>query len=268
MIPKPNSTSQKRLPLSSKTKWLEVQERLTRAMGYDDSEEDNVSLTYRFSKDPKQTRNSLEDNDDYQGIIETLRARRASAAPIHVIIFDNKVCPFDLDTIHELKHLSQTEEVEHSKTKKPSKKEIEIAKAKATASAQSEVDDIITELKLTNPVCAEHRTHCWIGHPSKEHVTVTEIRFWYWATEYVCSFPEWVFIDFKNSHQLEHQKLPKDERKVTLDTPPNCRMFDVPQSNQKGCQFGTTPVPTVPNIVINFPDWASGQFSQNSAKHS
>ena len=47
---------------------------------------------------------------------------------------------------------------------------------------QSEIDDVITELMHSNAMC-DHRTYRWIGHPSKEHVTVTEIRFRYWATE-------------------------------------------------------------------------------------
>ena len=91
MVPKPNSTSQKQLRLSSELQWFDVHDRLACAIGYDDNEIDDVSMSYRFSKDPKQTRNSLEDDDDYQGVVETLHACRANSSPLQVIIFDDNV---------------------------------------------------------------------------------------------------------------------------------------------------------------------------------
>jgi hypothetical protein len=60
---------------------------------------DDVSMTYRFSKDPKQTRNSLEDVDDYQGVIETLHAHRVNSSPLQVIIFDDNVIISLLSTL-------------------------------------------------------------------------------------------------------------------------------------------------------------------------
>jgi hypothetical protein len=60
-------------------------------MGYDADEEDEVMMTYRFSNAPKLSRDTLEDNDDYQGIVSILQARRASLAPLTVEIHDAKV---------------------------------------------------------------------------------------------------------------------------------------------------------------------------------
>src|ERR1700720_3799847 len=82
-------------------------------------------------------------------------------------------------------HISlQKENLEHEKTKK-TQKELKIEKAKATATAQNEADKAVTELKIMHPMCSEHRTHCWLGHPSGEHVTLSEMRFCSWAMEYV-----------------------------------------------------------------------------------
>ena len=64
------------------------------------------------------------------------------------------------------------------------KKAIEIAKVKAAAEAQSEVDKMIAELKHLHPVCVEHCTCCWTGHSSGEHATVAKMQF-QWVTDYV-----------------------------------------------------------------------------------
>jgi hypothetical protein len=79
----------------------------------------------------------------------------------------------------------QKDTTEPEKSKKKSQKELEIAKAKATAAAQSETDEVVAELKIMHSVCSEHRTHCWTGHPSGEHVALTEMRFRSWAIDYV-----------------------------------------------------------------------------------
>jgi hypothetical protein len=50
--------------------------------------------------------------------------------------------------------------LEPEKTKKKTQKELEIEKAKATAAAQNEADEVVAELKITHPVCFKHRTHC------------------------------------------------------------------------------------------------------------
>jgi hypothetical protein len=83
-----------------------------------------------------------------------------------------------------------------TKTKKTLKKAVEIEKVKATAKAQSHIDEVIHELKLSHPVCAEHRTHCWTGHQSGEHVSVTEMWFRHWATKYVSAFSTCLFDSF------------------------------------------------------------------------
>jgi hypothetical protein len=79
----------------------------------------------------------------------------------------------------------QKSKAEPESSKKRSQKELEIAKAKATAAAQSETDEVVLELKMLHPVCSEHRTYCWRGHSSGEHVALTEMRFRSWAIDYV-----------------------------------------------------------------------------------
>jgi hypothetical protein len=51
---------------------------------------------------------------------------------------------------------------------------------------------------------------------------------------------------------------------VTLDTPPNNRMFDVPPSGQSRCQSLSASVPTIPSITVNMPD-ISGSYKSHSS---
>jgi hypothetical protein len=92
MVPKNGTETRKRVPLLSTTDWHEVRSRLARAMGYDADEESGVAMTYRLSNTAKSTRDTLEDEDDYQGIIATLQARRANLTPLTVEIHDANVC--------------------------------------------------------------------------------------------------------------------------------------------------------------------------------
>jgi hypothetical protein len=91
MVPRHGTDTRKRVPMPSTTEWHEVRSRLVRAMGYDSDEESDVLMTYRFSNAPKSTRDALEDDDDYQGIITALQARRANSAPLTVEIHDANV---------------------------------------------------------------------------------------------------------------------------------------------------------------------------------
>jgi hypothetical protein len=69
MVPKLGIQSHKRLPLPSTTDWDTVRDRLVRAMGYDQDEEADVSMSYRSGNE---TKSSLEDDDDYQGIVQVV----------------------------------------------------------------------------------------------------------------------------------------------------------------------------------------------------
>jgi hypothetical protein len=92
MVPKNGTETRKRVPLLSTTEWHVVRSQLAQAMGYDSDEEDEVVMTYRFSNATKSSRDALEDDDDYQGIVSILQARRASLAPLTVEIHDANVC--------------------------------------------------------------------------------------------------------------------------------------------------------------------------------
>ena len=92
MVPKVGSQSQKQIPIPSNTDWYAVQDHLVQAMGYDVDEEDDVSVSYCFGNEPKSTCNSLEDDDNYEGIIQTTKAHCTNSAPLQVIIYDNDVC--------------------------------------------------------------------------------------------------------------------------------------------------------------------------------
>jgi hypothetical protein len=89
MVPKHGGKDQKRVLISSVKPWDDVYQRLAIIMGYE--EDDDFSISYRFSNSPKSTQNSLEDESDYDGIIEVIRARRRNASPLQVIILDNNV---------------------------------------------------------------------------------------------------------------------------------------------------------------------------------
>jgi hypothetical protein len=92
MVPKNGTETWKRVPLLSTMEWHAVRSRLARAMGYDSDEEDQVVMTYCFSNALKSSCDTLEDNDDYQGIISIMQARCASLAPLTVEIQDANVC--------------------------------------------------------------------------------------------------------------------------------------------------------------------------------
>ena len=92
MVPKNWTETWKRVPLLSMTGWHVVRSRLARAMGYDADEEDQVVMIYRFSNAPKSSHDTLEDDDDYQGIVSIMQACRVSLAPLTVEIHDANVC--------------------------------------------------------------------------------------------------------------------------------------------------------------------------------
>ena len=58
-------------------------------MSYDADEE--FSISYRFSNPVKSVRNTLEDEDDYKGVVDYIRGRRRNAASVQVLILDNVV---------------------------------------------------------------------------------------------------------------------------------------------------------------------------------
>ena len=113
----------------------------------------------------------LKDNDDYQGIVSILQACCASLAPLTI----DEGFILSLSGVIQAYIFLQNENLEPEKTKKKTQKELKIEKAKATATAQNEADGVIAELKITHPVCFEHCTHCWLGHPSGKHVTLSEM---------------------------------------------------------------------------------------------
>ncbi|KAH9959505.1 hypothetical protein BJV74DRAFT_991050 [Russula compacta] len=89
MVPKHGGKDQKRVVISSATPWEDIYQQLATIMGYE--EDDEFSISYRFSNSPKLTQNSLEDESDYAGIVEVIRARCRNATPLQVIILDNNV---------------------------------------------------------------------------------------------------------------------------------------------------------------------------------
>lgn len=185
MVPKHGGTDQKRMTMLSTSSWPEVCNRLARTMGYDDDEE--FSISYRLSNTTKGTKNSLEDEDDYIGIVTTLASRRRNSAPLQVIIIDNNNKSVNNVLLFRsfIDKFSQVDHSESSKGKKASKKAAEIAKARLEATHQTGIDAIVQELKLQYPMCLQHRMHCWTGHSSKHHVQLTEMRFRAWGTEIV-----------------------------------------------------------------------------------
>ncbi|KIM81298.1 hypothetical protein PILCRDRAFT_89253 [Piloderma croceum F 1598] len=102
-------------------------------MGYNSDEESDVLMTYQFSDAPKSTCDALENDDDYQSIITALQAHCANSALLTVEIHD------------------ANSKAEPESSKKQSQKEFKIAKAKATAAAQSETDKVVSELEMLHP---------------------------------------------------------------------------------------------------------------------
>jgi hypothetical protein len=93
-------------------------------MGYDADEESGVTMTYQLSNTVKSTCDTLEDENDYQGIIATLQAGCADLMPMYVM---------SLPPIITAHLFVQKDTTEPKKSKKKLQKELEIAKAKATA---------------------------------------------------------------------------------------------------------------------------------------
>ena|ERR1700737_4560602 len=89
MVPKHGGKDSKRVPVASSTPWLDLQDCLATIMGYEADEE--FSVSYRFSNAAKSVRNTLEDEDDYKGIVNYIQGRRRNAAPVQVLILDNVV---------------------------------------------------------------------------------------------------------------------------------------------------------------------------------
>jgi hypothetical protein len=79
----------KMVPVASSTSWSDLWDRLATIMGYDTDEE--FSISYCFSNTAKSVRNTLEDVDDYMGIVDYIWGRRRNAAPVQVLILDNVV---------------------------------------------------------------------------------------------------------------------------------------------------------------------------------
>jgi hypothetical protein len=79
----------KMVPVASSTSWSDLRDRLATIMGYDTDEE--FSISYCFSNTAKSVRNTLEDVDDYMGIVDYIWGRRRNAAPVQVLILDNVV---------------------------------------------------------------------------------------------------------------------------------------------------------------------------------
>lgn len=77
------------VPVASSTSWSDLRDRLATIMGYDTDEE--FSISYCFSNTAKSVRNTLEDVDDYMGIVDYIWGRRRNAAPVQVLILDNVV---------------------------------------------------------------------------------------------------------------------------------------------------------------------------------
>jgi hypothetical protein len=171
-------------------------------------------------------------------------------------------------------HISlQKENSEPEKTKKKTQKELEIKKAKATTAAQNEADEVVAELKIMHPVCSEHCTHCWLGHPSGEHVTLSEMQFCSWAMEYVRCQTKPPACNTRTHHlyQLCCLKIPEDKCSVTLEKPPNTRMFDVPPSGLKHHQSISTAsisATPMPSITVNIPDMVGSCMAHASQQQS
>ncbi|KAL6302665.1 hypothetical protein BKA93DRAFT_827183 [Sparassis latifolia] len=229
MVPKHDGKAMKRVPLSSAMTWDIVRERLRIVMGYDNV--DDMALSYRLSKDAKSVRKSLEDDNDYQGIVQSMQSHRRNTRPQQVIILDDSVNDSEQE-------LSQPK---GSHKKAPGMKAAAVAHAYATVEHQSQIDEVVEELKRQNPKCSEHAMSCWLGHPSGEHVQLTEMRFAAWATDIV-----------------KQLSLPEMERTVTYTHPPNNRMFDVPLSFRHQHAPSVSKAPStsmpVPPIIINMPE--------------
>ena len=91
MIPKHGGKSgSKRKPLAAALSWQDTRSHLMRVMGYEDDEDFDV--LYRLSTDPKSTQNALDDEDDYNGIVQAIVSRRKNSKEVQVIIIDNGVC--------------------------------------------------------------------------------------------------------------------------------------------------------------------------------
>ena len=97
------------------------------------------------------------------------------------------------------------------------------------------------------------------------------MRFWHWATDYVSYLISslWRTIYWVLMMQLEHQHLPENDRKVTLENPPSTHMFDVPPSVQKRGKSTSAMTSSIPQMILNMPDmqtlqqpWQSPCWSQ------
>ncbi|KAL6305633.1 hypothetical protein BKA93DRAFT_748894 [Sparassis latifolia] len=205
MVPKHDGKAMKRVPLSSAVTWDIVREWLRIVMGYDNV--DNMALSYRLSKDAKSVRKSLEDDNDYQGIVQSMQSHRRNTRPQQVIILD--------DSVNDLEQELSQPKGSHKKA--PGMKAATVAHAYATVEHQSQIDEVVEELKRQNPKCR---------HPSGEHVQLMEMRFAAWATDIV-----------------KQLSLPEMERTVTYTHPLNNRMFDAPSTSMP-----------VPPIIINMPE--------------
>lgn len=89
MVPKHGGKDSKRVPVASSTSWSDLRDRLATIMGYDTDEE--FSISYCFSNAAKSVCNTLEDEDDYMGIVDYIWGRHRNAAPVQVLILDNVV---------------------------------------------------------------------------------------------------------------------------------------------------------------------------------
>ena len=70
----------------------------------------------------------------------------------------------------------------------------------------------------------------------------------------------------EHHYQLHHQKLIEGECTMTLETPPNNKMFDVPPSGHKRRQSASASasVPPMPSITVNIPDML-GSYNPHSS---
>ncbi|KAJ7580848.1 hypothetical protein C8J56DRAFT_896203 [Mycena floridula] len=229
MVPRPDG-ARKRCVISTDTLWPRARRQIHSAMGYD-SDDNSFSISWKLQKDSKDTRNTLDDANDFIGIRNLVsRPRRKNSAPLEIIIIDNQsVVPIGKagSKSKSARALQQAELIE---------------KARGDAKEQTLIDDWIVELKQTHPRCPEHKSHCWTGHPSGVHVVMTDLRFRNWSTAYV----------------KERTEFPDKEPTITLTKPPANRMFDPDQVGTRTVKpkvpDAVPPPNIVPNIVINMPN--------------
>ncbi|KAJ7584671.1 hypothetical protein C8J56DRAFT_1054137 [Mycena floridula] len=193
----------------------------------ENGDDEDFSIAYRLTKDSKDTRNALDDANDFWGILDLVSRCRKGSGPLEIIIID----------------LNQAIVTGKSGGKSKSAKALQqaelVAKARGDAKEQTEIDDWILELKKANPKCPEHKSYCWKEHPSKVHVVMTDLRFRNWSTAFVkerVEFPDW-------------------EPTITLTKPPANRMFDPDQVGTKTSKPKAPDAASImPNIVINMPN--------------